>query len=81
VPSRDFMVNRQLPWIEPCIYLKPPELSLAHQEGRQRLSLCAKKVKPFEQDSKGFRLSKVIHRVIHPVLPRYQMTQLTEITW
>ena len=26
------MVNRQLPWIEHCIYLKPPELSLAHQE-------------------------------------------------
>jgi hypothetical protein len=25
------MVNRQLPWIEPCIYLEPPELSLAHQ--------------------------------------------------
>jgi hypothetical protein len=32
MPSRDFMVNRQLPWIEHCIYLKPPELSLAHQK-------------------------------------------------
>jgi hypothetical protein len=27
------MENRQLPWIEPSIYLEPPELSLAHQLG------------------------------------------------
>jgi len=37
------MVNRQLPWIEPCIYLEPPELSLAHQLGiNQRLQEIAR---------------------------------------
>jgi hypothetical protein len=50
MPSRDFMVNRQLPWIEPCIYLKPPELSLAHQE-----ALKARDFLPFpEGDIKKF---------------------------
>ena len=43
MPNRDFMVNRQLPWIEPCIYLEPPELSLAHQLGiNQRLQEIAR---------------------------------------